>query len=673
MCGIFGILSKFGDVDLKSIEHDINKLFILSESRGKEASGLAISYKDSVSILKNPVPASVTLKSEEYQRFFNVSFRNEKLICKGFKIIGHSRLVTDGTEEKSYNNQPVFKKGHIVIHNGIITNVGDLLLNHPDIKKDFDLDTEIIPELINEYQLKNNNILQSIKLLSAEIEGTISLCLLSEKTDTAILFTNNGSLYYCKTENECVIFSSEKYILNTFLSKSSLFGDTEVSQLKPGKVIFISGGNKDLLEYSLDEIDDLVKVNEIEELKNVSFFRNEDSPSLFNPETVFNITRKDILEYNIDDVLKLKRCKKCILPETFPFVEFDENGVCNYCRSYKKKYPSDEKEKNQKLTELDSFLDKYRKKDTYDVIVPFSGGRDSSYGLSYICRELKLKPVAFTYDWGMVTDLARRNIARICGKLGVENILVSADIRKKRKYIHDNVSAWLKKPDLGMIPLFMAGDKHFFYYVNVLKKQNNVNLNIWMTNSLENTDFKSGFAGISPDFNKERIYDLTLSKNLKLVLFYWKNFIFNPSYLNSSLTDTISSYLSYYFSKRRDYLHLYTYLYWDETLIENFLISEFSWETSPDSVSTWRIGDGTAPFYNYIYYTVAGFTENDTFRSNQIREGMIKREFALDKVNRENFPRADSLKWYCDTIKLDYENTIQTINKIPKFNPLQNY
>ena len=31
--------------------------------------------------------------------------------------------------------------------------------------------------------------------------------------------------------------------------------------------------------------------------------------------------------------------------------------------------------------------------------------------------------------------------------------------------------------------------------------------------------------------------------------------------------------------------------------------------------------DGTAGFYNYVYHTVAGFTEHDTFRSNQIREG----------------------------------------------------
>ena len=94
--------------------------------------------------------------------------------------------------------------------------------------------------------------------------------------------------------------------------------------------------------------------------------------------------------------------------------------------------------------------------------------------LHYVAKVLGMKPIAYTYDWGMVTDLARRNISRMCGELGVEHILISADIRKKRENIRKNVSAWLRKPDLGTIPLFMAGDKQFFYYANLLRKQMNI-------------------------------------------------------------------------------------------------------------------------------------------------------------------------------------------------------
>ena len=62
-----------------------------------------------------------------------------------------------------------------------------------------------------------------------------------------------------------------------------------------------------------------------------------------------------------------------------------------------------------------------------------SGGRDSCYQLHILAKELGLKPIAYTYDWGMVTDIARRNCSRMCQKLGLEHIIVSADIRKKER------------------------------------------------------------------------------------------------------------------------------------------------------------------------------------------------------------------------------------------------
>ena len=64
----------------------------------------------------------------------------------------------------------------------------------------------------------------------------------------------------------------------------------------------------------------------------------------------------------------------------------------------------------------------------------------------------------------MVTDLGRRNISRMCAELGVENIIVAADIEKKRRNITMNLKAWLTSPHLGMISILTAGDKHFFRY-----------------------------------------------------------------------------------------------------------------------------------------------------------------------------------------------------------------
>ncbi len=66
---------------------------------------------------------------------------------------------------------------------------------------------------------------------------------------------------------------------------------------------------------------------------------------------------------------------------------------------------------------------------------------------------------------------------------------------------------------------------------------------------------------------------------------------------------------------------------------------------------------------------MAGFSEIDTFRSNQIREGMIDRETALKLVEEENRPRYETMRWYLEIIGLDFKEVIETINRIPKLYP----
>jgi glutamine---fructose-6-phosphate transaminase (isomerizing) len=295
-----------------------------------------------------------------------------------------------------------------------------------------------------------------------------------------------------------------------------------------------------------------------------------------------------------------------------------------------------------------------------------SGGRDSSYGLHCMKKELGMNPIAYSYDWGMVTDLGRRNQARMCGQLGVEHILISADIRRKRDNIRRNIEAWLLKPHLGMIPLFMAGDKHFFYHANQLREKTGIKLVVFCENPLEKTNFKTGFLGIRE--GGQRLYDMARLQKLKLNLANLREFIRNPSYLNRSLLDTALGFGSAYLL-RHDYLFLFRYIPWQEEEIDRTLLGTYAWETCPDTPSTWRIGDGTAAFYNYIYATVAGFTEFDTFRSNQIREGVMTRERALALVEVENRPRLPSMRAYAELIGFDLELAMHAIQSIPKLNP----
>ena len=140
----------------------------------------------------------------------------------------------------------------------------------------------------------------------------------------------------------------------------------------------------------------------------------------------------------------------------------------------------------------------------------------------------------------------------------------------------------------------------------------------------------------------------------------------SPGYFNQSVFNSLGSIASRYFTPKKDLYHLFDYVDWDEKNVNDTIIENYQWEKAVDTNSTWRIGDGTASFYNYVYTLVAGFSENDTFRSNQIREGLIGREDALKLIYEENKPRYNSLKWYLEIIGLDYKETFNKINNISK-------
>src|SRR5438128_2400904 len=81
----------------------------------------------------------------------------------------------------------------------------------------------------------------------------------------------------------------------------------------------------------------------------------------------------------------------------------------------------------------------------------------------------------------------------------------------KREHIRKNVLAWLKRPHLGMIPLFMAGDKQYYYYLKKVREQLGVGLAVLGENMLERTDFKTGFAHVAPYWDPNYVYTLPLT------------------------------------------------------------------------------------------------------------------------------------------------------------------
>ncbi len=671
MCGIFGVIaSEESQYSTNFLNKSFKTLAQLSESRGKDSSGLCFfnQEKKALEVIKGPVPVTGLFKEKILQEKLHAAFHHNFIARY---VFGHARLVTNGTQLNDENNQPVIKDGIIAVHNGIVVNVNELWEKHPEINRNYEIDTEVLLSLIRYHIQQNKSLEESVSVSINEIFGTVSTAMIFDDINKFVLATNNGSLYTLHNQKDIVFFASERYMLSEFAKKVNLsdIGKYELQQIKANRGMIIDLGYFNIKHFSLLETY-TSKTENINQQKSPIHIHSVKSEKE-QLSTVIDLNyihlnpqakkEKVLLQYPIDKIKTLKRCTKCLLPETFPFIQYDEHGECNYCKNYKKK------NQPKPIDELRKLVEPYQKNNgSSDVLIPFSGGRDSTYVLHVAKQELGLNPIAYTYDWGMVTDLARRNIARICGKLGIENIIVAADIHWKRENIRKNIQAWLKNPELGMIPLFMAGDKFFFYYAHKIKKQLGIDLEIWGINNLENTNFKTGFAGLKPRFDKKRIYSLSIKNHLKLFGVVGKNLLQSPGYINQSIFDSLGSFASRYMTPKANYYHLFDYVQWNKKIIEDTIINNYDWEKAVDTESTWRIGDGTASFYNYIYTLVAGFSENDTFRSNQIREGMISREKALETVYEENKPRYNSLKWYLEIVGLDFETVIKQINNIPR-------
>jgi len=667
MCGILGIV-KTGDSEIsdKQYKKVLRDLFVLSSRRGKEASGYAIADENEILVLKTHLPADEFVHTDEFGKYLQEKLDSN--IQKPVSVIGHSRLVTNGSELENNNNQPVIKNGIVGIHNGIIVN-DEKLWAEINETRETSLDSEVFFKLIRK-KSSEFGIHSGITDTYKDIFGTASVAMLFEENDNLILSTNNGSLYCAVNQQKGIfLFASESLILKNVILKNKLeniIRPEEMIQVKPNNYLNLhtSGLEIEVRSMTVEERVINIKNSCSKKIINNKAFNSssEISNSHFAMKKSFNpgVEFIDHFEKSADLISGLRRCKKCILPETFPYIEFDENGICNYCRNY---YTFKGKGEEQIKSLVRNYVSDNGRP---NVIIGLSGGRDSCYTLHYAKNVLGLNPLAYSYDWGMLTDLARRNQSRMCAKLGIEHILISADIRKKREYIKKNVTAWLKKPDLGLIPLFMAGDKQYFYYANQLLKDYKIDLILFGENLLETTFFKYGFCNIRPNLEyKEKSFTISRLDKLRMMWYYSKAYLKNPLFINSSFFDSLTAFQSFYYIPHT-YYNLFGYVKWDEEKIINTLRREYDWETDPGTSSTWRIGDGTAAFYNYIYYIAAGFSENDTFRSNQIREGSINREKAVRLSIIENKPRWDSMKWYCDTIGIDFDNAVDKINNIPK-------
>ena len=118
-------------------------------------------------------------------------------------------------------------------------------------------------------------------------------------------------------------------------------------------------------------------------------------------------------------------CTHCILPDTFPKIVFNEKGICNFCQNNicaSKKQNYEEKTKNYR-NQLDSLIESHKgKAPVYDLIMAYSGGKDSSFTLKLLRERYDLRIAALTFDNHFISSTAIKNIKIITDRLNIDSL-----------------------------------------------------------------------------------------------------------------------------------------------------------------------------------------------------------------------------------------------------------
>lgn len=133
------------------------------------------------------------------------------------------------------------------------------------------------------------------------------------------------------------------------------------------------------------------------------------------------IKKKDVQKlYNLPSEVRF--CKKCTISNQRPRITFNEDGVCSACQfSEYKKTKIDWGKREEELLQL---CKRFKGKgNPYDVIVPSSGGKDSTFVAHQLQYKYGLRVLTVTWAPHVYTEIGWQNFQNMIHIGGLDNIL----------------------------------------------------------------------------------------------------------------------------------------------------------------------------------------------------------------------------------------------------------
>lgn len=308
-----------------------------------------------------------------------------------------------------------------------------------------------------------------------------------------------------------------------------------------------------------------------------------------------------------------KTCATCIYDESVSAIEFDENGVCNYCRmldDLQEQYQTGTPEGEAKFMQIVEKIKKAGKGKKYDCVVGVSGGTDSSY-MIHKAIQLGLRPLAVHYDNTWNTAIATENIRKVLGKLNVDLYTHVVDNKESddifRSFFYANVPDIDSPTDIALAEvLYRAASKYGIKYI------------------LEGHSFKT--EGVSP--LGTAYIDGGYVKNIHKE--------FGKIKMKTFPNMDFKAFMKWIIVKRIKKIRPFWYINYSKEEAREFLEKEFGWEYYGGH----HLENRMSAFQHNVYFPQKfGLDHRNKTLSALVRAGKLDKQEAIDTYNTP--PQAD--------------------------------
>jgi asparagine synthetase B (glutamine-hydrolysing) len=200
MCGIAGV-RRFGSEPIH--EQTLRLLLCALESRGRDATGVAVKTGKSIRVFKTDKPAWKTVSSPEYKQFIS-----EHLTPETDTVLLHTRAATQGSPFQNQNNHPLFAGTSAVVHNGVISNDAQLFANL-QLDRKAEVDSDILRAIIDKHGFD-----ETVADTLDQISGSAAIAAIHPDWPNHLLLGRSGSPLVLATADETLYWASTKEALH---------------------------------------------------------------------------------------------------------------------------------------------------------------------------------------------------------------------------------------------------------------------------------------------------------------------------------------------------------------------------------------------------------------------------------------------------------------------------